>query len=264
MATRKRVRFADTVLPTPPPSSASASFAGASASVSGQDIPLPPDHAQFTPRTPGPMTTPWLRTVPLPSHLYVPALSNAQPEHHTHPPPIRWDVGEHPNNITLGSVGSLPARDLTLHDLASCAVRHSTGTNNDPVTLRRITLVFPGLPLTVEIEPAGAPLWTSTTLPYIAVGDVLYGLYRALRRSVPSSEFARLDPAHRESVSGAFRRRLRSDRENYDKNLRHGVRNVDYLGHMRRFVGLRPAVGMEVPTGKRRGEVFVVVLVHAD
>ncbi|RPD53818.1 hypothetical protein L227DRAFT_557154 [Lentinus tigrinus ALCF2SS1-6] len=222
------------------PSSASTSFAGASASAPGQNIPLPPDHARFTPRTPGPMTTPWLRTVPLPSHP------------------------EHPNNITLGSVGSLPARDVTLHDLASCAVRHSTGTNSDLVMSRRITLVFPGLPLTVEIEPASAPLWTSTPLPYIAVGDVLYGLYRALRRSVPSSEFARLDLAHRESVSGAFRRRLRSDRENYDKNLRHGVRNIDYLGHVRRFVGLRPAAGMEVPTGKRRGEVFVVVLVHAD
>ncbi|RPD60346.1 hypothetical protein L227DRAFT_483783, partial [Lentinus tigrinus ALCF2SS1-6] len=183
------------------------------------------------------------------------------PHHYAHPPPLRWDVGEHPNSIKLGSIGSPRARDLSHEDLASCAVRKSA--NGSPMMLTRITLVFPGLPLMVEIKPADAPMWTPTPLLYLTVGDVLYGLYRALRLSVPSREFDALTPAHRESVSRAFKKRLASDRENYDKNVHHGVRNIDYLGEMRRFVGLRPAAGIEVPTGKRRGEVFVVVLAPA-
>ncbi|KAI0715939.1 hypothetical protein C8T65DRAFT_642993 [Cerioporus squamosus] len=220
------------------------------------------------------LNTPRPSTVPMPPPPCIPAVINVEPDsgpsidplltaphHHAHPPPLRWDVAEHPNNIKLGSVGSPRARELSHEDLASCAVRRSA--SGSPLMLRRISLVFPGLPLTVEIEPADAPVWTSTPLPHLTVGDVLYGLYKALRLSVPPPEFDALSRAHRESINRAFKKRLASDRENYEKNVHHGVRRIDYLGEMRQFVGLRPASRLEIPAGQRKGEVFVVVLARA-
>ncbi|TFK81239.1 hypothetical protein K466DRAFT_569156 [Polyporus arcularius HHB13444] len=180
------------------------------------------------------------------------------PHYDAHPPPLQWDVAEHPNYIQLGSVGSPGARELLHSDLASCAVRKSA--NGSPLLLTRLTLVFPGLPFMVEINPQDRPVWTSTPLPYLTVGDVLYGLYKALRLSVGRREFDSLSRARRELVSRAFERRLASDRRNYDNNMRHGVRNIDYLGETRRFIGLRPAVGSEIPPGERRGEAFIVKL----
>ncbi|RPD52693.1 hypothetical protein L226DRAFT_474013 [Lentinus tigrinus ALCF2SS1-7] len=226
-----------------------------------------------------PPSAPRLSTVPLPSPRRISASINAEVDAQLnsaeidielsidplltapYPPPLRWDVTEHPNNIKLASMGLPQARDLSREDLARCAVRMSA--NGGPVKLPHITLVFPGLPLMVAIEPIDAPVWTSTPLPYVTVGDVLYSLYKALRLSVPLRELYALTRAHQESVSGVFRQRLARDLKNYDKNIHYGVRYIDYLGKMRQFVGLRPAAGIEVPTGKKRGEVFVVVLFPA-
>ncbi|RPD70878.1 hypothetical protein L226DRAFT_538479 [Lentinus tigrinus ALCF2SS1-7] len=273
MDTKKKVRFAD--LPrTPSPSSSSTTFA----SSPGPTTPPQPYPAQFSPivarPTEHPPTTPGPSAVPLPSPPCIPVVINAEvdgapsidplltaPHHYAHPPPLRWDVGEHPNSIKLGSIGSPRARDLSHEDLASCAVRKSA--NGSPMMLTRITLVFPGLPLMVEIKPADAPMWTPTPLLYLTVGDVLYGLYEALQVSIRRQEFDALSRAHRDAVSRVFYGRIARDPESYDQNMRRGVRRIDYLGEMRRFVGLRPAAGIEVPTGKRRGEVFVVVLAPA-
>ena len=165
---------------------------------------------------------------------------------------------EHPNAIKLGSAGSPRKRELTQDDLARCAVR--TSAKGSPLLLRRILLTFPGLPLNIEITPAEDPVWTSRTLPYLTVGDVLYGLYRALRTSVEPREFNSLEPAHRELLSRAFEKRLRNDRKNREKNVTHGIRRIDYLGEKRLLVGLRPASRAETPPGSRQGEVFVVEL----
>lgn len=165
---------------------------------------------------------------------------------------------EHPNSIKLGSAGSPRKRELSHEDLARCAVR--TSAKGSPLVLKRIVLTFPGLPLEIEINPADRPVWTATPLPYLTVGDVLNGLYKALRTSVEPREFDRLESGHRESVSRVFKKRLRGDPENYDKNVKHGVRRIDYLGEVRQFVGLRPAGNAELSPGRRRGEVFVVQL----
>ncbi|RPD60335.1 hypothetical protein L226DRAFT_538472 [Lentinus tigrinus ALCF2SS1-7] len=274
MPAQKRVRFAD--LPQTPSPSWSSSSLGSSPGpfTPPQPFPAPVIPTVFRPpeipawqqRVP-----PFMPVVPSPPCFSALGLSNVEPErgpaidpllvvphHHAHPPPLRWDVAEHPNYIQLGSVGSPGARDLSHSDLASCAVRKSA--NGSPMMLKRITLVFPGHPLIVEVLPEGRPLWTSTSLPYLTVGDVLYGLYRALRLSAGRREFDSLSRSRRESVSRAFERRLASDRRNYHENMRYGVRNVDYLGETRRFLGLRPAEGGEIPRGCRRGEVFVVEL----
>ncbi|TFK81234.1 hypothetical protein K466DRAFT_591367 [Polyporus arcularius HHB13444] len=276
MESKKKVRFAD-IPRTPSPSSSSTSFG----SSPGPSTPPQPYLIQFSPTVARPaeyppwqLNTPRPSTTRMPSPPCVPAVVNVEPDsrpsidpllsvphHHLHPPPLRWDVAEHPNNITLGSVGSPRARELSPEDLASCAVRRSA--NGSPMMLRRITLVFPGLPLMVEIEPADGPVLTPTPRLYLTVGDVLYGLYKALRLSVPPREFDALNRAHRESVRRAFEKRLASDRENYEKNVHHGVRRIDYLGEMRQFVGLRPATVLETPAGQGRGEVFSVVLAPA-
>ena len=185
----------------------------------------------------------------------------AAPMDPAHPPPLWWDVGEHPNAIKLGSIGEPHARQLSHDDLASPAVRSGRGS---PQKLKKMTLVFPGLPLVINIEPDDRPVWTSTPLHYLTVGDVLYGLYRSLRLSVERSEFDKQSASMKESMRRAFeRRRDRDSRANWEKNTHHGVRYVDFLGEMRRLVGLRAAVGEEIPYGKRRGEVFVVKLAPA-
>lgn len=175
-----------------------------------------------------------------------------------HPPPLRWDVSEHPENMQLGSIGEPHARKLSHDDLSSCAVRSVRGS---PKGLSRMTLLFPGLPFTIEIKPDERPVWTNTSLPYLTVGDVLYGLYRTLRLSVGQREINSLDGTQRESLRRAYEKRLQRDsRQNYERNVRHGIRQVDYLGDMRQFVGLRLAVGAEIPYGRGKGEVFVVKL----
>ncbi len=168
---------------------------------------------------------------------------------------------EHPNSIELGSAGSPRKRELSHEDLARCAVR--TSAKGSPLVLRRIVLKFPGLPLEIEVNPADSPVWTATPLPYLTVGDVLYGLYKALRTSVEPREFDGLEVGHRESVTRAFKKRLRADPDHYNKNVHHGVRRIDYLGELRQFIGLRPAGGMELSPGRRHGEVFVVQLAQA-
>ncbi|KAI0685065.1 hypothetical protein C8T65DRAFT_748276 [Cerioporus squamosus] len=215
---KKRVRFAD--LPqTPSPSWSNTTLS----SSPGPFTPPRPFHMPVLPTVFQPVEVPrWQqRTVPLmpvvPSPLCFPTppVSSAElerepvidpllvaPHHHAHPPPLRWDVAEHPNYIQLGSVGSPGARELSHSDLASCAVRKSA--NGSPMLLKRITLVLPGLPFVVEINPEDRPLWTSTPLPYLTVGDVLYGLYRALRLSVGRHEFDSLSAARRESTTPQF------------------------------------------------------------
>ncbi|RPD72385.1 hypothetical protein L226DRAFT_546934 [Lentinus tigrinus ALCF2SS1-7] len=260
---RKRVRFADIPRTPSPPCTPTATNNEVN---SGPSIDLsltaPPHHAHPPPlRWDGALVVNAGADARFNVEVHVePSIDRLliAPQYQAHPPPLRWDVAEHPNSIKLGSRGSLRARDLSRQDVANCAVRNRA--NGSPMMLTRITLVFAGLPLIIEIEPTDAPVWTSTPLPYLTVGDVIYGLYKALRLSVSSREFEVLTWAHRESVSRAFHKRLASDRGNYDKNVRHGVRRIDYLGEMRQFVGLRPAAWMEVPTGKRREDVFVVVL----
>ena len=173
------------------------------------------------------------------------------------PPPLVWDIVDHPNAIMLPSVGGPHVRQLCRDDLARPAVRRRGGRHE----LDRITLIFRGLPLVVDIEPDDRPLWTSRPLPYVTVGDVLYQLYRAMRLSVDEREFDGLRRSMQDLMYRAFElRRERDSPTGWDKNTRHGVRNVDRLGDMRGLVGLRPAVGGEVPYGMTRGETFVVLL----
>ena len=265
--TAKKVRFANV---PPSPASSSASLGSSPGPSTPPQLPsvIPPMIVR------SPEHPPWQQRVsppviPYPPH-YPPFITTAPendpvvdhllaaPFHRSDPPPLRWDVMHHPNSIKLGGAGSPQKRELSHGDLARCAVR--TSAKGSPLVLRRVVLTFPGLPLEIEVTPANSPVWTATPLPYLTVGDVLYGLYKALRTSVEPREFDGLEPGHRESVSRAFKKRLRADPSNHDKNVRHGVRRIDYLGEARQFVGLRPARSAELSPGRGHGEVFVVQL----
>ncbi|CDO71028.1 hypothetical protein BN946_scf184844.g32 [Trametes cinnabarina] len=156
-------------------------------------------------------------------------------------PPLLWDVMKHPDNIRLGT-------------------RSSPKDNRLP--LRRMVLILPHTPREIEITPATEALWASAPLPYVTVGDVLHGLYRALRIPVDPQELARLDPSRRDLLRQAFEARLRDDPANRARNLDYGIRRIDYLGDIRAFLGIRPAHIFEVPRRERLGAVFVVELGH--
>ncbi|KAI0823459.1 hypothetical protein BC628DRAFT_1411507 [Trametes gibbosa] len=173
-------------------------------------------------------------------------------------PPLLWDISIHPDNIRLGSAHSPASTRLAHSDLARCAAR--TSVKNARLPVRKIVLIFPGIPLEVEVTPAADAYWSSRPLPYVTVGDLLYGLYKALRTSVAQAEYEHLDPDLRESLRISFHSRLNRDPQHHVQNLEHGVRRIDYLGERRRFLGIRPASGRELPPSRRSEEVYVVEL----
>lgn len=177
-------------------------------------------------------------------------------------PPLLWDVMVHPDSIKLGSAHSPTSRWLAHADLGRCAARTSVKSSRLP--LRKMVLIFPGIPLEIEVTPSAEAFWFSQPLPYVAVGDMLYGLYRALRTSIAHNELERLDPAWRESLRVAFDKRLRRDTQHHTQNLEHGIRRIDYLGERRCFLGIRPATRRELPSGRRPEETFVVELGRAS
>ncbi|KAJ8468159.1 hypothetical protein ONZ51_g9812 [Trametes cubensis] len=112
----------------------------------------------------------------------------------------------------------------------------------------------------ILVNPAPDALWAKEPLPYVTVGDVVHGIYRALRVSVKPDEVERLDARRRDRVRRAFEKRLREDPANRGRNVQFGIRRVDFLEDRRAFLGIRPAHGSEVPAKHKRSEVFVVEL----
>ncbi|OBZ65524.1 hypothetical protein A0H81_14394 [Grifola frondosa] len=171
-------------------------------------------------------------------------------------PPLIWDLMVHPNNIRLGSAtGFSRAQVLSKPDLERYAAAYVD--NGAHVPLRTITLRLHQLPRDIEIVP--------TTLPYVTVRDVLYELYRTLRISVERGEYRDLPRREREALQDAFRARLARVVDPFARaeDERYGIRRIDFLGDRRVFLGLLPAVGHDIPYGKRAGEAFMVDVVRA-
>ncbi|KAI0641431.1 hypothetical protein C8Q79DRAFT_895418, partial [Trametes meyenii] len=173
-------------------------------------------------------------------------------------PPLLWDVMNHPDTIQLGSAYSSASRYFSQSDLARCAGRSDV--KNSRLPLRRMVLIFLDIPLEIEVTPSAEAYWSERPLPFVTVGDVLYGLYRTLRVSVGQSELDKLDVHMREMSYRMFDARLRDDPRNHSRNLEFGVRRIDCLGEHRQFLGIRPAIGQELPLRRRGEDVFVVEL----
>lgn len=76
----------------------------------------------------------------------------------------------------------------------------------------------------------------------VTVGDVLYAIYRALRRRVSASDWNASSPSMQDRVRDAWLRRCKrqqsSEERNYEKN--NGLRRVDWLMKNTVFRGLTP------------------------
>ncbi|KAI0330734.1 hypothetical protein GY45DRAFT_1345746 [Cubamyces sp. BRFM 1775] len=242
---KKTVRFAS--IPPRTPSPASSTAVARYAELPPWEPVSPPHYAPHkspatsSPLADGPSVDALLEVLPFPGL-----------------PPLLWDVAAHPEHIRLGSAYSPDTRTLSAADVAHCAVRSSAKDSRLP--LRKVVLLLPTIPLEIEITPASDPLWAAEPLPYVTVGDVAHGLYRALRVSVKPDEVERLDARRRDHIRRAFEKRVREDPANRGRNVQFGIRRVDYLEDRRAFLGIRPAHGPEVPARHKRSEVFVVEL----
>ncbi|KAI0628650.1 hypothetical protein C8Q77DRAFT_1147365 [Trametes polyzona] len=180
-----------------------------------------------------------------------------------HPSPadlsLFWDISTHPENIRVGNTHSPTARELTQFEASRCAAWIPSGKRNS-LPLQTVVLIFPGVPLEVEVIPSANAQWSDRPLPYVTVGDLLYGLYKSLRISIHQDDYERLSVSEREALRLAFEARLQRDPEHHAQNLERGFRRIDYLGDMRIFLGIRPACHDEIPPARRGEEVFMVEL----
>ncbi|KAM5543594.1 hypothetical protein V8D89_002845 [Ganoderma adspersum] len=176
----------------------------------------------------------------------------AVPHHPTTRPPIVWDMMRHPSTAVLDHPS------LT-HDALRQrpAVRASRADGRQP--LRSLVLVFPLLPMEVEIVPSRASLRAG--LAYVTIWDVLEGLYYGLRAPISPQELRTLGQSERATLQATAESRRR-DVPELEKKLAgetgNSLRRIDYLARRRRFVGMRPALAYERPTRRKLGEVFVV------
>ncbi|KAF7304473.1 hypothetical protein HMN09_00849600 [Mycena chlorophos] len=97
-----------------------------------------------------------------------------------------------------------------------------------------------GLPWVISVS-------ASSNGQYVSVGDVLEGLYRALRTPVRAAEYAELGRRRggstvMDGMARTYKRRCRlyRDRRAYEEEQRGGLRGVDYLMGYTKFAGLSP------------------------
>ncbi|KAH9475283.1 hypothetical protein JR316_0012394 [Psilocybe cubensis] len=77
---------------------------------------------------------------------------------------------------------------------------------------------------------------------YVSVGDLVFGLYKALSTPVSQSEFLTLSPRGQHAVSKAFKNRCKVcfDSDEYRTEFSQGVKRVDFLVGFTKFSGVRP------------------------
>ncbi len=190
----------------------------------------------------------------------------ALPTHPSVPPTFTWDVLFNPFKSLFRPENVLIRNTANLRNWA--AIRK--GSHGFPEPLTSIVLVLegvPGLEITVQ-HSTNPPLSPSSMRPHaVTLQDVLYQLYRELREPLSQEELAALSVDERVRLRHAADARVRCQFENiadmHGGHARNGddpLRMVDRLGRRRRFLGIRPACGRELPPGRDAGDVFVVEL----
>ncbi|KAI0687585.1 hypothetical protein C8Q76DRAFT_803524 [Earliella scabrosa] len=183
-------------------------------------------------------------------------------------PSFTWDLLCNPLTALLKPEN----QTIELGILRCVAVRSESMGHDDG--LRSLVLVFPFLPLEIEVthprthpshrteDPETASPEQEQEAAAVTIWDVLEGLYRGLRAPIAEEELARLSESERGTMQRAAA--ARCEVLPGDAHALHGLRKVDYLARRRRFLGVRPALRQELPLGRRLGEVFVVEVGTSD
>ena len=174
-------------------------------------------------------------------------------------PPYCWDVLEDPEHALAAD----PSLALIGYTPSSLRRRPAARVNasKHALPLRTLTLVLScRAPVHIIVLPTNPSKGAS-------VADVLHALHRHLLEPVSAYLLEALGEecrvmlklnARAREESGWTHPRLRGRAEPGK------VRNVDFLGKHRLFLGIRPATRHEVPERARFGEVFVVELDLVD
>ncbi|KAG6827730.1 hypothetical protein H0H87_003767 [Tephrocybe sp. NHM501043] len=159
---------------------------------------------------------------------------------HAHSPRAAKPTRLHP----LLQSSSSPLLNFDLRQSPSTITSHYKGISlrgfTEPATqppLPSITIVSPHLP------------WTATVYPsrhgtYVTVGDVIDELHHFLRKQISAKEWNSLpSEKDRRRVTDAYERRYRriSSSRDYDDEKTRGVRRVDFLMGLNKFMGLAPS-----------------------
>lgn len=129
-----------------------------------------------------------------------------------------FDMREHPSYITYHQA-----------PLSSRMLSESAFTQ----PIRTITITTAHLKLTIRISASNGS--------YLTLRDVLDGMYNALRKNITPAEFNALPtPKDRQRATREYENRYRRLRSSsaYEEEKRQGMKRVDFLMGMTRFVGL--------------------------
>ncbi|CDO71030.1 hypothetical protein BN946_scf184844.g34 [Trametes cinnabarina] len=193
--------------------------------------------------SPGPMTPPVLVPSPLPTKSYF-----ASPVFSAGSPLPRPQVQINNCLAHLPGVGALLHWDLT-QECQTAQLRVADGWSSLPSELLAmpattpklgsLTIVCDGFPWAITVLPWKDAAWSPA--PYVTVGDVLYSVYRALRREVtPAEEKEIRGTGFEKCVQAAYERRWQhiADPNRRMEEYKKGVKRVDFLCQKRMFQGL--------------------------
>ncbi|KIJ29188.1 hypothetical protein M422DRAFT_137610, partial [Sphaerobolus stellatus SS14] len=100
-----------------------------------------------------------------------------------------------------------------------------------------LTIACEEFPWVIDIRPS-----SSSSSPYVTVGDVLDGVYRGLRHHVSTAEWENASPNTQDRVRESYHRRCKRTQTHRDREVesKNGLRRIDWLGKSTMFMGLMP------------------------
>ncbi|KAH9887981.1 hypothetical protein C8Q73DRAFT_196835 [Cubamyces lactineus] len=160
--------------------------------------------------------------------------------------PLVWDVALPPETlqVRMGTSAANGATSWTY--FSNCAARLAPQYGGRPLQSLTLIVRTSSLHVAVKVPSGHTPPQnrSMTRLPYVSVWDVLVALYKALQTSVDTTTYRRLSRREQEAVdwSATLRASREAQAPQYSRYQypSHVVKNVDFFGHGRRFLGLRP------------------------
>jgi hypothetical protein len=212
---KKRVTF---LIPSESPLPISLSPVPNTPSPAYSQTSLPSTVGPYTPPTPNVLLPPHafspVKKSPVIPHFPSPQFIPATP---TSAPPSLHDLLASPRGVRLDiTFPPHPDRLRISHSHLSMAATHPPA--------RVMTIVAPGLPWSITIEP-------TTSSPFVTVLDVLNALHVNLHKPIKHAEFDAVSKSYRDSISKTWHDRLDKIPSHSEAKAERarGVRRVDFL-----------------------------------